>query len=319
MMRRDEIASAAEKVLEERRMSADVKKEMMMREIALRAPGFESVEKEITDAGLSLVKMALKKATASPEYGMKLRELEELGLKRAAMLRENGFDETFPDCCHSCAKCLDKGYYEDENGSQKVCGCFGEICREIVLRESGIPVKKGFEAFDINVFDEKDRGLMSANFREAQRFAEDLEEEKNLFMYGQAGSGKTFLASLTATEIVRKGWFAVYISAPLLMQTLLYYGEDERAADRKNKLYEIVHNADLVVLDELGTEKLTDSRQDMLAGIIDDIVCDGRRKCIVISNLTLKEIRNTYGERLFSRFGSMKLLKFETGRDLRLR
>ncbi|MBP1586878.1 MAG: ATP-binding protein [Clostridia bacterium] len=319
MMRREEIAIAAERILEERRSEADSKKEAYLQEINARTADFKTVEDGITRTGLSLVKLALRKNTGTPEYIRALAELERLGAERTAILKENGFDENFPDNCHYCAKCLDKGRYEEENGAQRVCECFQKVCRDIVLRESGLPVKEGFEAFDRGVFDPEDLPLMERNLAEARAFAENLEGEKNLFMFGQAGSGKTYLASLTATELIRQGWFAIYISAPLLMQTLLYFGDDERAQERRSKLYEIVHNADLVVLDELGTEKLTDSRQDMLTGIIDDIICDGKRKCIVISNLTLKEIRDNYGERLFSRFGSMNLLRFETKRDLRLR
>ncbi len=321
MKERAEIASYAAAILSERRFEAEKLADERRLEVASAVPEYAGTEKEIREEGLKLVKLAVRGGAGTEEYGKTEANLRELGEKLAGVLTAAGYPADYVDNCHTCKKCRDKGYVEDEKGVQTFCDCYTELCRQAVLEESGIPVKKGFEAFDAEVYAPQDRREALEKLEDAKRFTADMQGSRNMLFYGKAGSGKTYLASLAATEACRKGFYTVYATVPLLMQNLLYYGEDERALARRDSTYEIIHSADLLILDELGTERMTPARRDMLSGIIDGIVTDSSRKCIVISNLTLPEILENYGERIFSRLAAMQLVKFdfEASGDLRLR
>ncbi len=321
MKERAEIASYADAILSERRFEAEKVADERRREVASALPEYEAAETRIREEGLKLVRLAVRGQAESEEYRRTVEELERLGARRTEILTAAGYPADYIENCHTCKKCRDKGYLEDGNGVQTYCECYTDICKKAVLEESGIPVKKGFEAFDAGVYAPEDRQEALEKLEDAKRFTADLRGSRSMLFYGKAGSGKTYLASLAATEAVRQGFFTVYATVPLLMQNLLYYGDDERALARRDQTFEIIHSADLLILDELGTERMTPARMDMLSGIIDGIVTDSSRKCIVISNLTLPEILENYGERIFSRLAAMQLVKFdfEASGDLRLR
>ena len=321
MIDREEIAARVQKIYEKKRSDNDRLREAREREVAEAVPDFVKLEKEISENGFRLVSLAARGRRGTPEYFAAEEKLASLGTDRAELLKANGFAPDYIDNCVSCAACGDTGVAVGENGEPVFCQCYKKHCADIILEESGLPVKKGFEAFDIGVFAEKDRPEAKKLLENAKAFADDFKNEKSRLFFGQAGVGKTYLASLTATELIRKGVYAVYVTVPMLMQTLLYYGDDERLLERRDKAFEIVHSADLLILDELGTERMTAARQDVLEAIIDGIVADGKRKCIVISNLDTREMMSAYGERMFSRLASMKIVKFNlpaTG-DLRLK
>jgi len=131
--------------------------------------------------------------------------------------------------------------------------------------------------------------------------------------------GKTYLASLVGTELCRKGIQSVYTTMPSLMNTLVYYGEDEELLILRDTMRKVVMEADMLILDELGTEKMSDKKQDILAEIIDLRLPQKDKGTIIITNCTLREILTNYGERIFSRLTTMKIDGFELkeGKDLR--
>ena len=321
MIDRAEITARVEKIYEGLRLENLQTKERRTAEVSAALPEYTKIEKSISGAGIRLVSLASKGRKGTEEYKDAENELMRLGTEREELLKKGGFPADYLDGCCTCAKCGDTGRTVDDNGVPVYCDCYRKNCVDVILEESGIPVKKGFEAFDIGIFAASDRPAAERLLADAKEFVSDFANGRNRLFYGKAGVGKTFLASITATELIRTGVFAVYATVPMLMQTLLYYGDDERLQERRDNVFEIVQNADLLVLDELGTERMTPARQDMLEVIIDGIVADPARKCIVISNLDMKEMMSAYGERMFSRLASMKLVRFElpaTG-DLRMK
>lgn len=321
MINRAEITARVEKIYEEKRLSNMQLKDKRTAEVEGKLPVFGKIEKEITENGFRLVSLAAKGSRGTPSYKETEETLSRLSDERKKLLASGGFPEDYIDGCYTCKKCRDTGRTVDENGLPFYCDCYVNYCKDLILAESGLPVKEGFEAFDLNVFAEEDRKEASALLENAKEFASDFENARSELFFGKAGVGKTYLASLTATELIRKGVYTVYTTVPMLMQTLLYFGDDERLQEKRDNMFEIVHSADLLILDELGTERMTQARQDLIESIIDGIVSNPARKCIVISNLDTKEMMSAYGERMFSRLASMKLIKFNlpaTG-DLRIR
>ena len=321
MIDRAEITARVEKVYEDRRLENMKLKDKRLEEVTAAVPDFAKIEKEIAGNGFRLVSLAASGSKDKPAYSETENKLAELAEERAALLRAGGCPEDYLDGCYTCKKCRDTGRVTDGNGMPFYCDCYKEYCKELILKESGLPVKKGFEVFDPGIFAEEDRPEAMKLLENAKAFVDGFDTERNRLFFGKAGVGKTFLASITATELIRKGVYAVYTTVPMLMQTLLYFGEDESLQEKRDKMHGIVHSADLLILDELGTERMTPARQDFLETIIDGIGIEPKRKCIVISNLDTREMLSAYGERMFSRLASMNLVKFDlpaTG-DLRVR
>lgn len=321
MINRGEITARVEKIYEDKRLSNMQLKDRRTAEVEEKLPQFAEIEKEITEKGFKLVSLAAKGSRGTPSYKEVETRLAELADERKKLLLSGGFPEDYIDGCFTCKKCGDTGRTLDSNGLPAFCDCYVNYCRNLILAESGLPVKSGFEAFDLKVFAEGDRKEAEALLETAKDFAEQFANARNLLFFGKAGIGKTYLASLIATELIRQGVYTVYTTVPMLMQTLLYFGDDDTLQEKRDNVFEIVHSADLLILDELGTERMTPARQDLIESIIDGIVSNPARKCIVISNLDAKEMMTAYGERMFSRLASMKLIKFNlpaTG-DLRIR
>lgn len=103
--------------------------------------------------------------------------------------------------------------------------------------------------------------------REAVRAARWMvanESGRGLFFYGPRGTGKTKLAAIIANERVRKGKPVLFSSVPDLMG-------DIRATFRRGNTEETlqsVKEADFLVLDDLGAERMTEWVGEQLFAII---------------------------------------------------
>ena len=75
-------------------------------------------------------------------------------------------------------------------------------------------------------------------------------------------------------------------------------------------------DCDLLILDDLGTEFITDFSVSELFRIINTRLLTGK-KTVISTNLSLSDVKKIYSERTFSRIvGNFVLLKF-SGKDIR--
>lgn len=138
---------------------------------------------------------------------------------------------------------------------------------------------------------------------------------QNLMLYGPVGTGKTFLTNCIAKELLDRSHSVVYFTAFQLFELLSPSHTEENDLRQRS---EAVLDSDLLILDDLGTEMLNTFTVSRLFQVLNERALR-RRSTIISTNLSLKDFRDLYSERIFSRItSSYTLLKF-TGSDIRIR
>ena len=109
----------------------------------------------------------------------------------------------------------------------------------------------------------------------------------------------------------------LYFSAVSLFAQLSVYGADAATRAGVQTLHRDLTDADLVIIDDLGTE-LTKSFTSMeLFTILNERLL-AEKATIISSNLELEEVRSRYSDRIFSRICSGFVMHKLTGEDIRL-
>ena len=83
--------------------------------------------------------------------------------------------------------------------------------------------------------------------------------------YGPVGTGKTLCSCLIASEVIRQGKTAIYSSVPNLFQEL----RDGLSSGNFEQMIEKINSCQCLVLDDLGSERLTEWVGEKLFSIID--------------------------------------------------
>ena len=155
-------------------------------------------------------------------------------------------------------------------------------------------------------------------------------EPKHLALNGKSGSGKSHLAMAATWEIIKRSDYdkkCLFISYRELLEQIKYSFNDEQLRKEiQGSLMKDIKTADLVVIDDLGSElggttysSSTNFNNDTLNSILE---ARQNQAIILTTNLTGKEMKNAYGERIVSRlFKNSKgfAFKFVTTADKRLR
>ena len=134
-------------------------------------------------------------------------------------------------------------------------------------------------------------------------------------MRGATGLGKTHLSLSIANELLGRGYSVVYVSAPDILFQLekahFSYGYDS-----ESDLISTLSECDLLIIDDLGTEFSTNFTVSQIYNIFNNRIL--RSKPVIINtNLTIKELENSYSQRFVSRvMGTCDKLDF-VGRDIR--
>lgn len=142
-----------------------------------------------------------------------------------------------------------------------------------------------------------------------------LDGRQGLYLFGPPGTGKTHVAAGALKARIRAacrpGAFRIVPELALCLRRAAKRHEDE-------DLIEHLSNADALVLDDLGVERVTDFVAESLYLLIDRRWRDDRRGLIVTSNLSLDQLASRIGDRLASRIaGLCRVIKLD-GSDRRL-
>ena len=129
------------------------------------------------------------------------------------------------------------------------------------------------------------------------------------------------MSNCIASELLKKGKIVVYQTAPLLIERVIDYKMNKQKNPQDN-FYKTIFEADLLIIDDLGTESLNSMKLSELFSIINGRILNLENKMtktIISTNLNIKEIFNIYEERIGSRIAGFYDIYYFFGEDLRLK
>lgn len=290
----------------------------------MRFPRLEEIEQELSLLGVSTAKLVLLSPDALEgavaQMKQKQQDLED---ERMGIMAKNCLSPSLLKIEYVCETCKDTGYVENEP-----CACMKHKLMDRLYDQSNVRdvVKmENFDTFDLRLFNDEvvpaegisPKENAKRNLKMAMAFAEDFTGD-NLLLYGGAGRGKTFLCNCIAKDVLDRGKTVLYLTAGQLFKQLeemrFRNKEEEEDMDWDAELLD----ADLLIIDDLGTEFATMFTASELFRIINDRKL--RKRPVVIStNLDYKALMDQYSDRVMSRLiGEYTTLKF-FGEDIRMK
>ncbi len=292
-------------------------------EVRLSAPDYQEVEAKLSALGYALCSCVLN---GNGDISAIRERIQSAQAEKAAILKRLSLPQDYLDEIYSCQKCRDTGF--DEKGLR--CECLKNMVSKYVGVNSNLTTamrEQTFENFDFSIFSSLPdiKGtpaltLAKKLYNKCFEFANSFETEKsNLFMYGSAGTGKTYLSSCIANLVLSRGFSVYYQSAFQLLDTLekLKFGRfDEDEASHAEYASKYAYSVDLLIIDDVGTEFVSGYSSAALFDIVNSRLISGK-STVISSNLSPSKIDEIYGGRMASRItGSFDMLAF-VGTDLR--
>lgn len=279
-------------------------------------PELASLTDAQAQAGIQAARLA---ATGAEQAAVEaaLAEARRLERQRAELLTANGFDVA-PH--YTCPICQDTG-----RAQGGLCECVRALVRQ--MRQSEVnaasPLElSSFETFDLARYPDRwDQTLgqsVRAHMETVYGYCRDWSRSfsrrsTSLYLYGYAGLGKTHLALAMARCVLEQGFNVVYVSAQNAFETV----EKERFGAEGNTLDTLLE-ADLLILDDLGTEFLSPYVTSCLYSLINTRVCRSLPTIYTTNIVKDADMQRRYPEKIVSRLlGSCELLYF-CGEDIRL-
>lgn len=297
------------------KIRTDENRKLMKRreEIKNKYPEILELDTTIQKLCLNLSMAALRGITDQNELNNIKEEITDLRAKKYEMLVSHGYNPDYLNLHYNCPKCKDTGFI----GIDK-CSCFKSKLIKLYYKDSDLEeaVKtNNFKNFNINLY--SNHKLNDERYTPRKNIEDILEyitgeylpnfktSNTNLLFYGNSGTGKTFLSWCIAKELLDKGFLVVYKTSDDLLRALknIKFNND---TDLENLLI----NCDLLIIDDLGSEQITDFSSTELFTLINKKILKNK-KMLISTNLSLPLISKRYSERISSRIiGEFKLFKF---------
>ena len=255
------------------KIRTDENRKLMKRreEIKNKYPEILELDTTIQKLCLNLSMAALRGITDQNELNNIKEEITDLRAKKYEMLVSHGYNPDYLNLHYNCPKCKDTGFI----GIEK-CSCFKSKLIKLYYKDSDLEeaVKtNNFKNFNINLY--PNHKLNDERYTPRKNIEDILEyitgeylpnfknSNTNLLFYGNSGTGKTFLSWCIAKELLDKGFLVVYKTSDDLLRALkdIKFNND---TDLENLLI----NCDLLIIDDLGAEQVTDFATNELFNLI---------------------------------------------------
>ena len=249
-------------------------------------------------------------------------KIAKLDKEKAAFMKKENLDPESFKPQYKCKKCNDTGFVDG-----KICDCYIEQL-EILRPEPFL-----FSKFDINninysAYDSAQVADDGTNYRDfmkeeitaiksgideavekyklfrtrqrSTKTKDDLTGKKglpdplNYIFVGDELSGKTFLLNVFARYIYLYTPFSVsYIKAQDCVRTIMGKGD-------MSEFHEKIEQVDFLFIDDLGRENKSEFSMSVISDLI-DYRLSHMKNTFIASKLSLKSIKDTYGEYVYNR------------------
>lgn len=325
------ILKEIEKDYSYKKTRAEKEYDLKKQELYLQNPRLLEIDQAIAENGIKATKLALISNMSEKEtcINQLKQNIQNLKIEKENILKVLNI-ELKPN--YECTKCNDSGYVFINN-RYEMCSCFRQQLIQEAYNNSNLLnlQNENFDKFDISLYSnianvEIYKSKISPreniqNIKELSiKFIENFScpHQKNLLFSGTPGVGKTFLSGCIANEILKKGYTVLYQTAPLLFDSILRY-KYSNIENSFKELYESLYTVNLLIIDDLGTEDLSNSKFKELFSILNTRSLKADTKTIISTNLSIQDIASTYDLRIVSRIiGNYDICMF-FGEDIRLK
>lgn len=331
----NEILSALLLEYEQKKRKAELDLEKRKTDLYTKFPELQEIENQLNNNAINTVKNILKGSSTSLENLN--QNVIELKNKKEKILKENNIPNNFLEPNYECKICKDTGYVQNEGYGSSFCPCLRQKLLDISYNKSNISNLKqeNFDTFDANIFSNKaepEKYKMSISPRQnilsikqkCIEFVENFDNPdcKNLLFTGNTGLGKTFMSNCIANELIKKGKNVLYQTAPVLLETVIDEKMNKYKNAKQEDFYRNVLEADLLIIDDLGTECINSMKLSELFTILNTRLLNLNNKVtktIISTNLNINNIFKNYEERIGSRIAGFYDIYYFFGDDLRFR
>lgn len=320
-----EIYEKALTEIKKRRADAEKAAEKRSEELYKKCPDLKYIDGKLASTGSVLVKAF----ASSPEEAAKiLKKLHKdnaaLNKEKRAILSAMGLPEDYMQIHYTCEKCEDTGFYEERDEKKgvshgtKLCSCHIELLKKLASEEMSMqtPLElSSFDDFDLSFYDNKEAfEQMKHIFDESVSYSQNFTlASPSLLFHGRTGLGKTHISLSIANEVIKKGFNVVYGSVNNFFAKIEY---EKFSKGNDTYTLDLLCDADLLILDDLGMEFSTAFTNSALYTIINTRICKGL-PTIISTNLSLYELRDKYHESIVSRIVGKYVACEFLGRDVR--
>ena len=129
------------------------------------------------------------------------------------------------------------------------------------------------------------------------------------------------MSNCIADNLLKKGKTVLYQTAPVLLESVIDYKMNKQKYINSN-FYDSILEADLLIIDDLGTENLNSMKLSELFIILNTRLLNSNNKItktIISTNLSINDIFKFYEERIGSRIVGNYDIYYFFGDDLRFK
>ena len=286
-------------------------------------PELRDIDNKLRGTMAQVMALAFREGKDPKEEVQRIRR-ENLSLqeRRRQLLSAAGYGESYLEEGFLCKKCSDTGYV-----GETMCQCFHKICQEEQRKELTSLLssqESSFDEFNLGYYSSatdpalgiSPRDQMEIVYETCVDYARKFSlHSRSMYLNGGTGLGKTFLSACIARAVVQQGYSVVYETAIALFSCM----EKQKfgsATEEELRMVQRIQEADLLILDDLGTEMPTAFVPTALYSIVNGRILSGK-PTIISSNLALGEISRRYSPQIASRIMGEYINLLFLGTDIR--
>lgn len=318
MRTKNELYQEALRTVAARRQMARARAEDARTEAEAAIPALRHAEDEVRVRG---IRCALAGASGSDRTAANAA-LSEAKQKLTALLAASGRPADALEPRFTCPLCQDTGVVEG-----RTCSCVHKVMQQLRRAEIEGLSSLSISSFDTmkldyypNVVDSSSgihiRTYMGQLLAGLKEYAEDFSpaENESLMLIGNAGLGKTHAALAIAGIVLSKDYDVIYVSCPDFFNKIEAARYD--ANSDAETLLQTATNADLLILDDLGTEFVTPYFITTFYSLLNNRL-GAKLPTIITTNITDGSLlEKRYTEKISSRLSSFVPFNF-VGHDIR--